>query len=63
MGLYKSQEGYLDLTAGKAIMKADKVPKHVKMVIYTLQNVASLAGFETVSRIRLKDEDTGKKYK
>jgi len=63
MGLYKNQEGYLDLTAGKAITEADKVPKHVKMIIYTLQNVAGLAGFEIVSRIYLRDKATGKEYR
>lgn len=59
---HKNHEGYLDLTASKAIAESSRMPDEVKDVIYALRNVASLAGFEVKGHIRLVDKVTGKEY-
>lgn len=63
MGYYKNHEGYTDITQGKAVQRADKLPPEVEQVIYVLRNVASLAGFDIRGRIWLVDKTTGKEWR
>lgn len=58
--MYKNHEGYPSPTEGEAIHKADKTPKAVTDVMYAIKTVASLAGFEIVGRIVLKDRHNGR---
>ena len=56
-------EGYRDPTAEIAIHHADRTPDHVMEIINMMRAIASIAGFEVVGRIALKDKSTGKEYK
>lgn len=58
--LYKSQEGYRDPTAGKAIQDASRIPHHVKEAHKALKDIASLLGFEVLV---LRDRKTGRVYR
>lgn len=58
----KNGEGYRDPTAAAAIRKADQTPKPVMDVINVLKAIASLAGFEVIGRIALKDKVTGREW-
>lgn len=59
---YRNSEGYKDPTAGKAIISADRPPKQVTQVIHILKLIASLAGFDIIGRIRLRDRETGREW-
>lgn len=59
---YKNSEGYRDPTAGEAISSADRPPKQIVEVIRLIRSVASLAGFEVVGRVRLRDRETGREW-
>jgi len=61
--MYKNNEGYPDTTAGEAIRNADKPPRHVMDAVYILRSVASLAGYEIIGRVELKDKKTGKEWR
>lgn len=71
MGGYKNKEGYTDPTAGEAIgtvVKEERKEERernaaVTTLITMLKQVISLAGFELVGRIVLKDKVTGKEYR
>lgn len=56
----KNGEGDPDTTAYRAIKAADRTPKPVKDVMIVLRTVASLAGFEIIGKIHLKDRETGR---
>lgn len=58
--IHKNGEGYPDPTAYQAIKEADRTPEPVKDVIKALRTVASLAGFEIIGKIHLKDRETGR---
>lgn len=66
---YKNNEGYQDPTAGVAInevQREDKRKEHNKTVttlITMLKQIISLAGFELVGRIVLRDKETGREYR
>lgn len=60
--IQKNGEGYPDPTACRAIKAADRPPKPVKDVINVLRTVASLAGFEIIGKIHLKDRETGREW-
>nr|WP_315101324.1 hypothetical protein [uncultured Catonella sp.] len=70
---YKNSEGYNDPTAGEAmgeVAKEERKEKHKKEhneavtnLITMLKQIISLAGFELVGRIHLRDKETGKEYK
>lgn len=60
--IYRNHEGYPDITAGKAIREADRLPAHVRQVMHILRLTASLAGFDIKGRITLKDKTTGKEW-
>ena len=59
---YRNNEGYQDPTAGQAITSADRPPKQVAQVIYIFKLIASLAGFDIVGKIRLRDRETGREW-
>lgn len=71
MGGYKNKEGYTDPTAGEAIgtvVKEERKEERernaaVTTLITILKQIISLAGFELVGRIVLKDKVTGKEYR
>lgn len=64
---YKNGEGYRDPTAGEAVGKVAREEKKrneaVTSLITMLKQIISLAGFELVGRIVLKDKETGKEYR
>lgn len=63
MGGYKNTEGYPDPTAGMAIHEVQKEERRkehneaVSTLITMLKQIISLAGFELVGRIVLKDKE------
>lgn len=71
MGGYRNIEGYPDPTAGEAIGTLTKEERKeerernaaVTSLITILKQIISLAGFELVGRIVLKDKETGKEYR
>lgn len=71
MGGYKNKEGYPDPTAGEAMGTVAKEGRKeerernaaVTTLITMLKQIISLAGFELVGRIVLKDKVTGKEYR
>lgn len=71
MGGYRNKEGYPDPTAGEAIGTFSKEERReerernaaVTSLITMLKQIISLAGFELVGRIVLKDKETGKEYR
>ena len=71
MGGYKNKEGYTDPTAGEAMGTVPKEERKeerernaaVTTLITMLKQIISLAGFELVGRIVLKDKVTGKEYR
>ena len=68
MGGYKNKEGYPDPTAGEAMGTVAKEERRernaaVTTLITMLKQIISLAGFELVGRIVLKDKVTGKEYR
>ena len=60
--MYKNSEGYSDPTAGKAMQEADRPPRQVHEVIHIIKLIASLAGFDVVSHITLRDKMTGREW-
>lgn len=71
MGGYRNKEGYHDPTAGEALGTVAKEERQetkernaaVTSLVTMLKQIISLAGFELVGRIILKDKETGKEYK
>lgn len=71
MGGYRNKEGYPDPTAGEALGAVAKEERQearernaaVTSLITMLKQIISLAGFELVGRIVLKDKETGKEYR
>ena len=65
--VYKNKEGYADPTAAEAIGTVTKEEKkqneEVAILVNILKQMISLAGFEMVGRITLRDKKTGKEYK
>lgn len=63
----RNGEGYRDPTAWKAVgtvsKEEKKKDKEVTSLIIMLKQIISLAGFELVGRIALKDKETGKEYR
>lgn len=71
MGGYRNKEGYPDPTAGEALGVVAKEERQearernaaVTSLITMLKQIISLAGFELVGRIVLRDKETGKEYR
>ncbi|MCX4326435.1 MAG: hypothetical protein OSJ45_03955 [Lachnospiraceae bacterium] len=65
---HKNSEGYRDPTAWEGIRTVTREEKKqheaaVANLIAMLKQIISLAGFELVGHIILKDKETGKVYK
>lgn len=56
-------EGYNDPTADIAVRHADRPPEHVMQIINMMRSIASIAGFDIVGRITLRDRATGREYR
>lgn len=71
MGGYRNKEGYPDPTAGEALGAVAKEERQearernaaVTSLITMLKQIISIAGFELVGRIVLRDKETGKEYR
>lgn len=71
MGGYRNKEGYPDPTAGETLGAVAKEERQearernaaVTSLITMLKQIISLAGFELVGRIVLRDKETGKEYR
>ena len=65
--VYRNKEGYPDPTAGEAIGTVTREEKRrneeVTNLVNVIKQIISLAGFEMVGRITLKDKKTGKEYR
>lgn len=65
--VYRNKEGYPDPTAGEAIGTVAREEKRhneeVTNLVNVIKQIISLAGFEMVGRITLKDKKTGKEYR
>lgn len=65
--MYVNHKGYQDQTAGMAIKRVSaeerKRDGEVGVLITMLKQIISLAGFELVGRIELKDRQSGKEYR
>lgn len=70
--VYRNNEGYNDPTAGEAMGEVAKEEKKssrkehneaVTTLVTMLKQIISLAGFELVGRITLRDKETGKEYR
>lgn len=65
--VYRNKEGYPDPTAGEAIETVTREEKRhneeVTNLVNVIKQIISLAGFEMVGRITLKDKKTGKEYR
>lgn len=57
----KNSEGYPDPTAGKAIHRADKLPKPIMDVVHILRLAAGMVGLR-IKSVELEDRKTGKRY-
>lgn len=56
----KNGEGYSDPTAGKAIVNAGKIPRHIKDIFRALNTVARMHGLEITE---MRDVKTGREYR
>lgn len=62
----RNASGYLDLTAYKAIEKADRdadAERRYKKLLSTIFYICELAGFRIEGRLILKDKKTGKVWR
>ena len=57
---YKNSEGYSDLTAGKAMRVADRMPTHIWNVFKELNRVAEKSKIKVTE---IQDLETGRKYR
>ena len=64
---YRNGEGYRDPTAWEAVgvvsKEERKKDRAAASLVTMLKQIISLAGFELVGRIALKDKETGKEYR
>lgn len=56
----KNGSGYVDQTAGKAIVKVDKETERFQKLLDTIFNICELSGFHIEERIVIKDKRTGR---
>ena len=63
----KNSEGYPDPTAYEGlrpiIEEENALERKVNQLIKTLKYITGLAGFELISRIEIKDKETGRIFK
>lgn len=58
----KNQEGYQDRTAADAIANAERIPKHIKEILYVLDKVAEMAKVEILT-IEVRDKETKRMWR
>ena len=63
----KNSEGYPDPTAYEGlrpiIEEENALERRVNQLIKTLKYITGLAGFEVISRIEIKDKETGRIFR
>lgn len=63
----KNSEGYFDPTAygglQPVIEEENALERRVNQLIKTLKYITGLAGFELISRIEIKDKQTGRVFR
>lgn len=63
----KNSEGYSDPTAYEGlrpiIEEENALERRVNQLIKTLKYITGLAGFELISRIEIKDKETGRIFR
>ena len=63
----KNSEGYPDPTAYEGlrpiIEEENALERRVNQLIKTLKYITGLAGFELISRIEIKDKETGRVFR
>lgn len=63
----RNSEGYSDPTAYEGlrpiIEEENALERRVNQLIKTLKYITSLAGFELISRIEIKDKETGRIFR
>ena len=66
-GMRRNSEGYSDPTAYAALHKIQREEysqsKRVAELIHVLKYIIDKSGFDLVSRIELRDKETGKEYR
>ena len=58
----KNQEGYQDRTAADAIANAERIPKHIKEILYVLDKIAEMAKVEILT-IEVRDKETKRMWR
>ena len=58
----KNKEGYQDRTAADAIANAERIPKHIKEILYVLDKIAEMAKVEILT-IEVRDKETKRMWK
>lgn len=53
----KNQEGYQDKTAADAIANAERIPKHIREILYVLDKITGIAKIEIIT-IEIRDKET-----
>lgn len=66
-GRTRNSEGYTDPTAYhglKSVIKAENAEqKRISTLVFVLKYIISLAGFQLLNRIELKDKSNGREYR
>lgn len=64
---WQNAEGYADPTAYAALNSIEQVEleqqKRVNALIYVLKYIISMAGFDLLNRIEIRDRRTGREYR
>lgn len=63
MDYRKNAEKYPDPTAYGVIRSENQEEKRLSTLIYVLKYIISLAGYDLIARIQLRDKKTGKEYR
>lgn len=58
----KNQEGYQDRTAAEAIANTERIPKHIKEILYVLDKIAEMAKIEIIT-IEVRDKETKRMWR
>lgn len=59
----RNAEGYLDLTAYKALENIEKEEERFYKLLFTIFNICELSGFSLEGRITLVDKRSGKVWR
>ena len=58
----KNQEGYQDRKAADSIANAERIPKHIKEILYVLDKIAEMAKVEILT-IEVRDKETKRMWR